>query len=149
MTRLGYVHDDGDRAATGYRGTAGDCVTRAVAIATRTPYSEAYDHIHHEMRTDPKLAGRTPRKQSPRNGVPRSVFARYLTELGWVWHPTMTIGSGTTVHLRADELPSGRLVVRCSRHLVAVIDGVIHDTHNPDRDGTRAVYGYWTSTPAA
>jgi hypothetical protein len=24
-----------------------------------------------------------------------------------------------------------------------VIDGVIHDTHDPGRDGTRAVYGYW------
>jgi hypothetical protein len=48
-------------------------------------------------------------------------------------------------------LPNGRLIARCSRHLVAVIDGVIHDTHDSSRDGTRCVYGYWTApdlTPA-
>jgi hypothetical protein len=43
----------------------------------------------------------------------------------------MQIGSGCTVHLRADELPSGRLVVSVSKHLTAVIDGVIHDAHDP------------------
>ena len=31
-----------------------------------------------------------------------------------------------------------------SRHMCAVIDGVIHDTYDPSRDGTRAVYGYYT-----
>jgi hypothetical protein len=55
----------------------------------------------------------------------------------------MGIGTGCTVHLRDGELPSGRLVVSVSRHEVAVIDGVMHDTHDPSRDGTRCVYGYW------
>ena len=55
----------------------------------------------------------------------------------------MQIGSGCTVHLRADELPPGRLVVSVSKHLTAVIDGVIHDTHDCSRRGTRCVYGYW------
>jgi hypothetical protein len=48
------------------------------------------------------------------------------------------------VHLRDGELPMGRLVVSLSRYYAAVIDGVIHDTHDPSRDGTRCVYGYWT-----
>ena len=61
----------------------------------------------------------------------------------------MKIGSGCTVHLRADELPTGRLIVSVSRHVVAVIDGVIHDTHDPSRDGTRCVYGYWKQREAA
>lgn len=26
-------------------------------------------------------------------------------------------------------------------------DGVIRDTHDPSRDGTRCVYGYWTAEP--
>ena len=26
--------------------------------------------------------------------------------IGWVWTPTMQIGSGCTVHLHADELPN-------------------------------------------
>jgi hypothetical protein len=29
------------------------------------------------------------------------------------------------------------------RHLVAVIDGVIHDTHNSGAAGCRPVIGYW------
>jgi hypothetical protein len=61
----------------------------------------------------------------------------------------MQIGSGCTVHLSADELPSGRLVVSVSKHLTAVIDGVIHDTHDPSRRGTRCVYGYWQPGEAA
>jgi hypothetical protein len=80
---------------------------------------------------------------SPRNGMSPDIYRPYLAELGWQWTPTMTIGSGTTVHLRADELPAGRIIARVSRHLCAVIDGVVHDTGDPTRDGTRAVYGYW------
>jgi len=45
--------------------------------------------------------------------------------------------------LRADELPSGRLVVSVSKHLTAVVDGVIHDTHDCSRVEARCVYGYW------
>jgi len=37
----------------------------------------------------------------------------------------MSIGSGCRVHLRADDLPPGRLIVKISRHYTAVIDGVI------------------------
>ena len=66
-----------------------------------------------------------------------------MTSLGFIWHPTMQIGSGCKVHLRADELPPGRLVVMVSKHSAAVIDGVLHDTHDCSRNGTRCVYGYW------
>jgi len=50
----------------------------------------------------------------------------------------MRIGSGCKVHLRADELPPGRLIVKVSRHLVAVIDSAIHDTYDCSRDGRDA-----------
>lgn len=58
----------------------------------------------------------------------------------------MKIGSGCKGHLRSEELPPGRLIVSVSKHVVAVIDGIIHDTHDPSRDGTRCVYGYWALT---
>jgi hypothetical protein len=127
-----FVYDDGGRAAAGYKGDAGDCATRAVAIATGISYVEVYKALA-------KLAG-----QTVRNGTPPNATKRYLADLGWTWTPTMEIGSGCQVHLRADELPSGRLIVRCSKHWVAVIDSVIHDTHDPSRGGTRCVYGYWS-----
>jgi hypothetical protein len=55
----------------------------------------------------------------------------------------MAVGQGCQVHLRQHEIPTGRLIVKVSKHLSAVIDGVIHDTHNPGRGGTRCVYGYY------
>ena len=66
-----------------------------------------------------------------------------LGSIGWAWRPTMKFGEGCRVHLRADELPEGRLICNLSKHYAAVIDGVLHDTHKDDRDGTRCVYGYW------
>lgn len=52
------------------------------------------------------------------------------------------------MHLRASELPAGRLIVAVSKHLTCVIDGVIYDTHDPSRGGTRCVYGYFTAPKA-
>jgi hypothetical protein len=48
------------------------------------------------------------------------------------------------MHLRVGEVPEGRLIVRLSHHLTAVLDGVIRDTHDPSRAGTRCVYGYFS-----
>ena len=47
----------------------------------------------------------------------------------------MKVGQGCKVHLREDELPSGRIIVSVSKHLTAVIDGGCHDTYDPSRDG--------------
>jgi len=46
--------------------------------------------------------------------------------------------------LKKDELPSGTLIVSCSKHITVVKDGVLHDTYDCSRRGTRCVYGYWT-----
>lgn len=143
-----FQHNDGGRSAAGYKGSAGDCVVRAIAIATGKPYQDVYDALNTLGKTE--RAGRRKRGTSnARTGVYKVTFRKYLEQLGWTWHPTMQIGSGCKVHLRADELPSGRLVVSVSRHMVAVIDGVIHDTHDCSRNGTRCVYGYFTAPGAA
>jgi hypothetical protein len=55
----------------------------------------------------------------------------------------MFIGQGCKVHVREDELPSGRLILQLSKHFTAVIDGKVHDTYDPSREGTRCVYGYF------
>ena len=133
---MDFVYNDGGRVAAGYKGRAGDCVVRAIAIAMQKPYREVY-----ALALAEKGRGRT--RSSARSGVGRTTYERYLRQLGWEWVATMQVGSGCRVHLRAEELPRGRLVVRLSRHLTAVIDGVIHDIYNPDRRGTRCVYGYF------
>lgn len=89
--------------------------------------------------------GKRKRKRSnSRTGVFRRTYQRYLESLGWCWISTIEIGSGCQVHLRASELPQGPLLVRVSRHLTAVIDGLIYDTHDCSRGGTRCVYGYFS-----
>jgi hypothetical protein len=76
--------------------------------------------------------------------VQPKAYKPYLAELGAIWTPTMRIGSGTTVHLVEWELPyEPWLIVRLSKHVAAVRQGVVYDTHDPCRGGTRAVYGYW------
>ena len=137
-----WIYDDGGRAAAGYRGHAGDCAVRAIAIAAGVPYRDAYDAINTLARNERPRNGRP--RSSAREGVWRHTMDRYMTTLGWRWHPAMTIGSGCRVHLRTDELPGGRLIVRVSKHWTAVMDGVIRDTIDPSRDGTRCVYGWWT-----
>jgi len=139
----GMIYNDGGRSEAGYRGKTGDCVTRAIAIATGKPYREVYDALNGLAVTE-RLGKRKRSKSSARTGVYRVTYQKYLESLGWTWTPTMRIGQGCKVHLRSDELPSGRLIVVVSRHVTAVIDGIVHDTHDPSRDGTRCVYGYWS-----
>lgn len=166
------VYNDGGRAASGRKGSAGDCVVRAVAIATEQDYGAVYARLAsgmgEERRT--KRSGRAAGRRTAREGVnvQRKWFKDYMQQLGWRWVPTMGIGTGCRVHLSDGELPMGRLIVSLSKHYTAVIDGVIHDTHNPQRQpqnvyggtpvrcadgqlrnpiiariGGRCVYGYW------
>lgn len=137
-----FICNDGGRAAAGYRGEAGDCCTRAIAIASGKPYQEVYDAIN-ETAKDERASKRRRGKSAARTGVHGVTARRFLDSLGAKWTPTMQIGSGCKVHLRDGELPMGRLVAFVSKHYVAVIDGVIHDTSDPSREGTRCVYGYY------
>jgi hypothetical protein len=136
-----FVYNDGGRLAAGYKGIAGDCVTRAIAIATGMPYQTVYDALN-EAASEERI-GKRRRRSAARTGVHKDTIRNYLRSLGWHWTPTMKIGSGCRVHLKSDELPAGRLVLSLSKHSVAVIDGVVHDTYDCTRGGTRCVYGYY------
>ena len=135
---MNFEFNDGGRAAAGYKGDAGDCVCRAIAIAADLPYQDVYDRLAEGNASQKK-------RRSARNGisVKHKWFKDYMRELGFRWTPTMQIGSGCQVHLKAEELPGGRIICNVSKHVCAVIEGTIHDTHDPSRDGSRCVYGYW------
>lgn len=133
-----WVYDDGGRSEC-YKGVTGDCVVRAISIVTGRPYQEIYDAVWEEA----KLSRLKRDRSSPRNGVATKVTRRYMESIGWEWLPTMGIGSGCTTHLKSSELPAGRIMARCSKHIVAVVDGVVHDIYDSTREGTRCVYGYW------
>lgn len=137
-----FVYNDGGRADAGFKGDAGDCVCRAIAIATERPYREVYDLINTFAKSE-RTGKRKRGKSNARTGVYKNTIRKVMEHYGWEWIPTMHIGSGCTVHLRDGELPNGRLVVNVSKHSVAVIDGVINDTYDCSRGGTRCVYGYY------
>ena len=142
-----HVINDGGREAAGRKGDADDCVARSICIAMQRPYAEVYAELADIMARMPKTRRRNKSagQRSARNGVytKSTLFKAYMARLGWSWVPTMQIGAGCTVHLKAGELPPGRLVVAVSKHYTAVIDGELHDTYDCSRGGTRCVYGYW------
>lgn len=150
-TLIGFIYNDGGRLAAGFKGGTGDCVTRAIAIVTGKPYKEVYDALNelsepfNQKHCKPKRTKRGVkiyRRCAARTGVHKPVYHKYLLSLGMKWIPTMFIGQGCKVHLRADELPAGKLIVSVSKHLTAVIDGVVNDTFNPAREGTVVEYGH-------
>lgn len=143
-----FQFNDGGRQQAGYKGLAGDCVCRAICIATGKPYQEVYDVLSNGNGT--QRASKYDRKSkkgkftaSEGINTGRKWFKVYMRSLGFEWVPTMAIGQGCKVHLRDGELPMGNLIVSVSKHYVAVIDGVIQDTHDCSRDGNRCVYGYY------
>lgn len=114
---------------------------RSIAIATKQPYEKVYNDLNNfkdSLRQTKHIKG-----SHSRTGVSRKIYERYLASLGWKWVPCMQIGTGCKVHLKSEELPKGRIITRLSKHLCAVIDGVIFDTFDPSREGTRCVYGYF------
>jgi hypothetical protein len=178
MAKMKHIYNDGGRKAAGYSGKAGDCVARSIAIAAQRPYQEVYERLAKGNAS--QRSTKHSRRKTKSHGVEtashgiftrRKWFKDYMAELGFVWTPTMQIGSGCKVHLAEGELPMGRIIAAVSRHYCAVIDGVIHDTYNPGRSdsfqfepdrgqelkpnqgrnengvwtkvGGRCVYGYW------
>lgn len=135
-----FVYSDGGRSRYFEAKNVGDCVCRAICNATGMDYKEVYDGLNREAKKERRARGRS----SARDGMYKASRKRYIESLGWVWHPTMQVGAGCKVHLREDELPGGTLIVSVSKHLTCVKDGVLYDTYDCSRGGTRCVYGYYT-----
>lgn len=145
--QVSLVEDDGGRAHWFRNEADGDCACRSIAIASGRPYREVWDRIFVLARRHERRGKHKRSISHPDRGVYRPLMHRILvTELGFEWTPTMQVGSGCTVHVRPDELPAeGRHVLSLSKHFTALVDGKLRDVHDPGRDGTRCVYGYWSA----
>lgn len=132
METLEYRYNDGGRNNYFKSAKVGDCVVRAIAIATDRDYKEVYDFAA-------KTLGYT-----PRNGVAKKDTRKLIAAFGGKWTACMKIGTGCKHHLAANEIPmAGRIICNLSGHITAVVDGVLNDTYDCSREGTRCVYGYW------
>lgn len=141
MPRIGeFKWDDGGRSTCGFVGLTGDCVTRAISIATGIAYRDVYQTLKDRYGS------------SPRNGVPRSVYAPFLDELKWQVNST----AGPSIPVEAFDFQSGIHIVLVQdaygrkSHLCTVVDGVLHDTWDPrDDENSFFVFQYWTPEPEA
>lgn len=130
MTR--YIYTDGGRADAGFKGVAGDCAVRAMAVALGLDYKACYQELAqaHKERTGKKTA---------RDGIYKETFSEVLGKRGWVWHTAPKFDGRKA---RASDMPKGRVIVRMSKHYAAVVDGAVHDSWDSTH---KMVYGYWAA----
>jgi len=129
MRIFGYEYNDGGRSKY-FKGKAGDCAVRAMAIALELDYKDCYNELAKQNQVSTG-------QKSARNGIWKKDFELVLKRYGWVWHKAPKFdGRKAYCH----DMPKGKVIGRMSRHYVAIIDGVCNDSWN---SGQKMVYGYW------
>ena len=122
--------NDGGRQKAGFKGTAGDCGARALAIFFNAEYDWAY-----------KLIAETNKEfgyaKSARNGVHKTVYSHVVGMLGLKWHPAPKF---TGRKAKCADMPKGTVIARQAHHFVTVIDGIPQDIWD---SSNKMVYGYW------
>jgi hypothetical protein len=120
-----YAYNDGGRLRGKWKSIkASDCVPRAITIATGhwqyVKSGQHYQNVRNHL--DALCKDMTGGLETTTNdGTPLPVSHRYLTERGW--ELVLTKGQ----YLK--DLPKeGSYVVCLSRHFVAVLNNVLHDT---------------------
>ena len=139
---LAFKYTDGGRAAAGFRGVARDCVCRAMAIATGMSYRDCY-----RILSDANAA--TGRPRSARNGLLMNVYSPVLERFGIKEVETDYEGCNYRPTLAECYEKFGNCLVRIERHLLAIIDGVVHDqwdsrTALRDRQHISRALNVWT-----
>lgn len=130
MELFPFIKDDGGRAKY-YKGRAGDCVCRAIAIVTEIDYKEVYDMIREETGQNP---GRGINMRQDR-------FRRLMHRLGF----QQGVISGA--HFCKGELPEDKKIICIdNHHAIAVVNGEVRDSFDSRYDKwkrLRTVTGLW------
>ena len=128
---IGYKKHDGGRAEAGYKGTTGDCVVRATAIAlhhgqpTGKDYHRLYQVLaeaHHGVRG----------VRSCRHGVAKKAYYPVLEALGFERIPLTSKAHGGKwlTFTEAWERYQRSMMVQKAKHVLAIVDGVMLDTYD-------------------
>ena len=131
-----YTQTDGGRLDAGFKGKGGDCVTRAITIATGLSYREVRKSL-----TELTIEMTGGLERSVANGVSSPVSHAYLVKLGWELF--LTKGSYLC------DLPKRDTLIAClTRHFVAVKDGTVFDSwdsrkSNRTKCGSPVLEGYY------
>ena len=129
---IGYTFDDGGRADAGYKGSTGDCVTRAIAIITGQPYKSVYKTMAAAMKENGYSASgnayatnkrKAPRKRGQKNA--KAVQAMVMQGYGLV---KVKLPKGPRPTYTEASAVYGNCIVSTTRHLCAIVDGKVRDT---------------------
>lgn len=105
-----------------------DCTVRALATARGLPYDDAYDLL--------AAAGRKCGRGF--------AFSKWINEQPWakkISFPAVKGKRRMNPATFSQQFPHGRFVCQVAKHVFAVIDGVVHDTHASRPD--RCIYTAW------
>jgi hypothetical protein len=136
-----YKKTDGGRLDAGFKGRGGDCVVRAIAIATNEPYIRVRRGL---AELSSEMTGGL--ETSAANGVARPVSHTWLSNLGWE--------TVITKKSYLSDIPlKGIYIASLPRHYVAVVNGVIHDTWDSSvsmktKCGSPVMEGYYQKEQA-
>ena len=132
ISDLGFEFNDGGREEAGFKGNAGDCVTRAIAIAEDRDYMEVRDDLMNRMKKfrekSRSRAARHRKSNSVRNGTPKEVYRPYLESRGWKRTALQKFGSSNRKYMKMSDLPLGVVIVEQRKHVATVIDHSLQDT---------------------
>jgi hypothetical protein len=128
MTNSKYIFNDGGRSAY-FKGTTGDCATRAMAIGLELDYKACYNELSqaHRARTGKKTA---------RDGIYKEDFSEVLKRHGWVWHsaPKFTVAKPVQLTSNGSSHRTDGTPLRGSHQRRS------NDSWNSSE---KMVYGYW------
>jgi len=127
---MNFIYNDGGRLQAGYKGKAGDCGVRAMAIALGIDYKTAYNELA-QANKDKGYA------KSARNGIYKDVYSEILKKHGWVWQSAPKFNGRKA---KCSDMPKGTVIAQQAGHYVTVIDGIPNDIWDCSN---KMVYGYW------
>ncbi len=136
---LDYRYNDGGRKEAGFRGSTGDCLVRAIAIATGLPYSEVYETAARLMKSNGYRASGNATIQTRgirKPGMPsvRAVQDQIMEGFGF---SKVKLPQGARPKYTQALQRYGPCIVSTNGHVAALKDGALQDTF----DGRTYDYG--------
>ena len=127
---LEFHYNDGERKDAGFRGMTGDCLFRAIAIATGLPYLDVYSNVsstmkNHGYRASGNAYLQTRALRKPGMLPVRAVQSLVLMDYGFAKVP-LPPGPRPTYAQAFQQY--GTCIVSTKGHVTALMDGALQDT---------------------
>jgi hypothetical protein len=118
MKKLEYSYNDGGRSKY-FKGNAGDCVVRALAIWSGENYKELYNSLRGFIKKLKSSGIKT--KSHPRNGINPKILKLFLKEKGFKYSYVKELK-------QINMLGNGNFLLNLDGHIVTVKNGILYDT---------------------